>query len=421
MRIEIEKQTFTYLETVLRPLQRIAAKLGLTPITTEIVGEPRVETKSFIPREYRDRMDSFTYARQRVYTWLSVEINGEVPVLKGWKFLARVEHRREDGANLVHSHPSAGEEVPEIYRDRRECDHCGHNRYRKDTFIVKHVETGAYKQVGRTCLKDFMGHKNPEALAKYFAGIAEIEDYLKAFTSQASDDDFSEVGHGFRYVPQFQIEEILAFTSAWIRLDGYTSKTQAREREMVSTAECVVEHYGEPMRIEKAFGMDVFKVEYRDYQLAASTLKWLYEKKTTESHLNDYFYNLYTMAESGEVEYKDFGYIVSLIPSYQRDVAKATEKTRKEHKGEAKDEHFGEIKKREMFNFVCRNKFYTEGYYGVTVIHSFVDEEGREAVWFASKESDIEIGESYKVKATVKEHGEYHGKAQTVVTRVAVV
>ena len=48
-----------------------------------------------------------------------------------------------------------------------------------------------------------------------------------------------------------------------------------------------------------------------------------------------------------------------------------------------------------------------------------VDQEGREFAWFSSGTS-LEVGAQITIKGTVKEHRQYEGKKQTVLTRCKV-
>ena len=57
------------------------------------------------------------------------------------------------------------------------------------------------------------------------------------------------------------------------------------------------------------------------------------------------------------------------------------------------------------------------GRYGLTNIYEFRDEEGNYLVWFTSKILDFEIGDTVYLDGTIKEHKDYNGIPQTIVTR----
>jgi hypothetical protein len=60
------------------------------------------------------------------------------------------------------------------------------------------------------------------------------------------------------------------------------------------------------------------------------------------------------------------------------------------------------------------------GTYGETTIYRLKSGNNK-LTWFASGESDIEIGGKYKVKGTIKKHDEYRGEAVTMINRVKVL
>ena len=60
-------------------------------------------------------------------------------------------------------------------------------------------------------------------------------------------------------------------------------------------------------------------------------------------------------------------------------------------------------------------------YYGETnYIYKFKDESGNTIVWKTSCFQKTEVGETYEVKGKVKEHSEYNGDKQTVLTRCKI-
>lgn len=61
-----------------------------------------------------------------------------------------------------------------------------------------------------------------------------------------------------------------------------------------------------------------------------------------------------------------------------------------------------------------------DGYYGLTYLHTFV-KDGYTFTWFTSKDlEELEKGDIVTLKGTIKEHKEYKGYKQTVVTRCKI-
>lgn len=60
-------------------------------------------------------------------------------------------------------------------------------------------------------------------------------------------------------------------------------------------------------------------------------------------------------------------------------------------------------------------------YYGETnYIYKFVDEKGNSIVWKTSTFQEIEEGKAYEITGKIKEHNEYKGDKQTVLTRCKI-
>jgi hypothetical protein len=138
------------LNTLIAKLTRFNAKLtriNIAPITWKQVGH------------HDEPHPSMEHA---VVRYIDLEVEGIVPAVNGWSFIATVVHT--DDGNIIRAVP--GYTVPVEYRDRPTwCDHCKANRVRRDTYIVRH-DDGRVMQVGSSCLADFIGTQNPAGLTK---------------------------------------------------------------------------------------------------------------------------------------------------------------------------------------------------------------------------------------------------------------
>lgn len=63
---------------------------------------------------------------------------------------------------------------------------------------------------------------------------------------------------------------------------------------------------------------------------------------------------------------------------------------------------------------------YWESIYGTTYVYTFTDEKGNVIVWKTAKGMAIENGEKITLTGTIKEHSEYKGVKQTVLTRCKI-
>ncbi|NBX33291.1 MAG: hypothetical protein EBR07_11300, partial [Planctomycetes bacterium] len=70
------------------------------------------------------------------------------------------------------------------------CDHCGHARARKNTFVLAH-EDGRFFQVGSTCLKSFLHGQSAEDIVQFYGSLEEVSgDPEEPFFRTKSKDSY---------------------------------------------------------------------------------------------------------------------------------------------------------------------------------------------------------------------------------------
>jgi len=302
-----------------------------------------------------------------------VVVSGFAPVIEGWRFVAKIDH--DERGSVVRSF----EDVPEEFFNRGPvCDHCGQNRQRKQTFVL--VRDGEYKQVGSTCLKDFTGHADPMAVADFYATLEGMDEIIADF------DDF-ENGSG---------------RSEYVELDDYMACVVASYNDFGWIGRSAM---GLPTA-DEAIGRYV-KHEFSDAEsaMAVKVIDWARAEFDIESTAQ-YEHNMAVIFSQDFIKYQDIGYAASAIIGYKKSL-----------EVETNSEYVGDVKDRldlENLTLVFTKSF--DGYYGVSHLHKFVDESGNIFVWFTGSVL-LDEGEVYSGKGTVKEHKEYNGEKQTVLTR----
>ena len=413
----IPKENVKALETRLAKLAKVATKLGVPVITWATVAALAIERTC-----YEMVTNCYGETEWKPYRALveheAITIEGEPPKLSGWVFVATLQH--EGGVTLIRS---VEEGLPERFRTAspEHCDHCGTKRKRKETFVVRHEETGEYKQVGRSCLKDFLGHKSPEAIAEYFTDLAALLESLGAEP---------ERGESFPIV--WSLEEFLAVTSAAIEECGWVSKGMAYESagRKVATAVYVETHLhaGHNPSLSKSEKEKVmFEVGPTHVARGKEAAAWVEGLEGAEA-ASDYIHNLKAIVKLGYVAPKMSGYAASIVSSWARAKGEELKKSVLIANG---NEYVGEIKKRAEFLLTLLKVFWVETEWGNTAIHKFATPEGNAVTWFASNARVVEDregskgtmveGATYRVMATPKKHETYEGRPQTVVTRAKVL
>lgn len=351
------------------------------------------------------------------YDLIEVKIAGETPFIQGWALVGVLEHTPDFGSVIVHSVPE--QTVPVEYREAAPvCDHCGHNRLRKDTFVLKNVSTGEHKQIGRNCLSYFLPGVSPSeaaALCSFysepiFRDSTDCEDFNFYEGSVAVCWDHADI----------DLIRLWSITHAVMRNRGWVSKAISRETGQKATADLV--HL---MICPPAWGF-MSQDERKEYErlvrdcapteadkgIADKTMFWL---KNEVGSSDDYLHNLKVIAKTGFVNSRNLPLAVSAVGSYLR-YFEAQER-RKERK-EMASEWQGEVGKRmrglllEVYTVKC-----WDSQFGTVTFVGFKDTSGNIYTWKASKFLDVERGQKYLVTGTVKEHAEYKGSKQTTLQR----
>lgn len=208
-------------------LPEVAAKFEKLNRRAEKLGVPGVSFK--VERTYKEEKrvppawDEFGTSPKEswvtvVTEYADVSFQGDTPKLAGWEFCAVIEPLGQ--ANILRVVPGVGE-LPEKYRTAsNDCDHCQTRRRRKETYVVRETATGVYKQVGSTCVRDFLGGVTPDQI------LASLEIVLSAVACFGDPDEFD--GLGSRSAG-YNLEDFLALSSAIINKDGYVSRKACNE------------------------------------------------------------------------------------------------------------------------------------------------------------------------------------------------
>ena len=245
-----------------------AAKLGVKPVTFTVGAEQTI------------KMGVGSDAYYEVF--LPITVEGEAPVLNGWSFISKIEN--QDGQTIVRTIP--GVTLPEAYWNvnQERCEHCNINRPRNNTFIVKHT-SGVYKQVGSSCLKDFLDHSSPEKVLNHFAEFITLVD---------SFGDVSGEERGPTAKSRFSIESVIAVAIASIEKFGYRKTDQ-----LASTKDSVITHFLTRKPEDK------FEVTKEQAEKAPRVVEWMKGLPDT----SEFNHNLRSFANMQAVRLNSFGFI----------------------------------------------------------------------------------------------------------------
>ncbi len=334
--------------------------------------------------------------------YILIDVEGTA-IVNDWRFIASIEHTEK--GNIIKS--CCNIEVPErYYTSKSICEHCNSKRHRKDTYIVQNTQTGEFKQVGKSCLKDFTCGMSAEGVAWFISLFDELIEY----------EHITGCSHITNYIETVEAMQYIAET---IKHFGYIKSGEDRPTKRRAKDYYEVEHgmlngfFAKDARIK--FEEEMKSVSFNhnsDYakELTQNVFAWI----EAQEENNNYFHNLKTICSLEYVTFDKFGLLASVFPAYDMNLERKKQKEEEKEK-EKKSEYVGKIGDRitvKIDNFIVVTSWETQ--YGTTYIYKIVDTEGNIYTW---KTSGGIVGDTKEIIATVKAHNEYRETKQTELTR----
>lgn len=355
-----------------------------------------------IGEEYREILDENN--KKQTLRFILVDAEG-IAKINGWQFVAEIEHT--EGGNIIRK--SCDIEIPKTYYTADTvCEHCQSKRQRKFTYLIVN-ENGDFKQVGKTCLKDFTNGLDAGLVASYIAAFAEI------IAGEAPNTE----AYNENYIPTIQYLEYAAET---IKCFGYTKKDAYSQNR--STAQRAKDYYLSDQQKETASkwaqanleemaacGFDAQTEE--NAKFVRNALAWLNQQEAS----NDYMNNLKTVCGLSYLKDTHLGIASSLFVTYQNALDRQARQQQQEAAANS-SEWVGEIGQRiniEIAKITCVTGWETE--WGFTGVYKITDINNNIFTW---KTSNFIPDDAKTIKGTVKNHTEYKGIKQTELTRCII-
>ena len=394
-------------------LNRRALKLGMSPLVLTERGEEFGEIeRSIAERNEYGETEGYRTVKQTIRMVL-VTLQGTCPVVNGWQMAATIQH--EEGGNVLRTVPGFERTLPQRYRTAdTACEHCGLDRRRNDTYILV-SDAGAWKQVGRNCLADFLRSSDASGLAEMAEILAGLDSEMRAFEESMG-------GQGRTY---FSALELLTQVACCIRADGWCSRTMAKDSygkvATVDDALCCMD----PKWFAKqsATWQESHTCKPEDTERATAAIEWA--RALDIDVANDYLWNIRVVSQRELISARESGLAGSIIAAYNRAVE---QELKRKYERAHPSEWFGEIGARAVYTLTVTGLRDLESQWGLTTLVMMTDASGNKCKWFCSGSSPLKAGETYTVKATVREHETWTprdatdgaGVKTTVLSRVSV-
>ena len=376
---------------------------------------------------------------QKVRRYHVITVTPAKVAFDGWSFVAAIQHLTlDDGqrANVLAVAPAhQGRSLDPKYRNAHPvCEHCNTARKRNDTYIIEHEDQGL-KQVGRTCLRDYVGDADGTSILAYARFLAEFK--------RTVDED-SGWGSGSAY-SAYTCADVVPLLVHIIRTTGWISGGQAYDSYsgMVSTklvlTSLLANLGSSAANVKQDAQAVVDAITDADRDHGAAALAWIRDQDTDAIADNDYLWNLYVVCNSATIPDKGWGLFASLIAAYDRhlgDAIKAQRVVKQQaestylgspgdkigRKLTAADKRKGSTAHPEI-TVTLERTYDAETQWGYTTLVSLLDADGHVFTWWASGgacDADagrLKVGATYTLVATIKGHKEYNGIKQTLINR----
>jgi len=410
-KIDIPVAKKNYLQTKIDKINRKAKKMGCEPLVLVFDNE----------HVYTYNVDHYTGAKlafPRHIDMCTANLIYQIPIIEGYELIARLDiYPTVDGGNEVMVSAVPEKKVPAKYMNKTEihCDHCGWKRNRNHSILLQHTETGEYKEVGSTCVKDFFGID-----PKGFMLMASIK-FDELINGIDTDDRYQ---NEMKNSGGYDIIEVFAVSAAAIAKWGWLSKGKAWElnkeydASYISTASHVIDNLDrESAYYAKMDDSLKVHIENEDIELA----KKVYEYFTNlDPKNNDYLINCCKIIRIGYVPYNHIGITCSMVSAYNREIAKIEKIEADKKSGEVVSEWQGAVGQRlKDITVECTYTRTFQNDFGEQTLYAFKDANGNVyKTFYSGYKWSCEVGDIVMITGTVKKHNEFQGKKETMMNRV---
>ena len=335
-------------------------------------------------------------------------ITGEAPAYDGWTFLARIDARPQvDGSTgwTVNCAPGVLDtDVDRSILRSGACDHCNTVRVnRAKIMLVRNTETGEYKQVGTTCIKDFLGW----SAMPVFYSTSDVEGQM--------DDGWGSFGGGS--APEFTPTYVLAVAHAAVQVMGWAAKSSGKP----PTSGLVSDYlFGGNSKAAIEARKEIDPIIGAAQEIAPTILTTVRDEFAASTY--GYEANVYAVLNAQSVTSRDYDVLTSVVPAYERIVGNRAAREVEAAARAAKPEptHLGAKSDKVEFTGVITLALTVDGFsYNSTQRMIVVETETALVKLYtaAGWAYDVVSGDTVTLKATVKDLDTFKGQQQTVVTR----
>lgn len=339
-----------------------------------------------------------------VHEYLMVDVTYTTPrfILKdGWKIAGSVSVL-DTGAKFVRTY----RDIPKEMQDADMCrSHRNGTRHKRRYVVVIENESSELKQVGGSCIEKYLPC-SLDAMV-HLSGFSFDPDECSRRMTPIRDGDSC-------------FEEVVAL----IKENGFIKSKDEEGRRSTWEQMLTPYQYESPSANKEAYKyfmnmLRVYETKYSElYPIESFKEYWI---KRAEEDEGNFAFNMRNMIANKAgffIQMNQFPVFAGAAFGWILQLDKS-----REDKEPLLNEWFGNEKERHdlELKLVFIRAFGGNYYEDTTYLYCLRDADGRTFTTWTSRDGLIEEGKTAKVKATIKEHTEYNGTKQTVLTRMTVL
>lgn len=398
--MEVWTESQERLEAELGRLNHKASRIGAAPILYK-----------FLRSETRTRTVTETYQGTTTKTSFPVlahlyEVSGLDIAVDGWTIVGEIHPGDPEPVFITTPHPGTDPVDFSPYRSSPfSCDHCKAKRYRKQTYIIRHTD-GREMRIGSACLRGYVG--------KDQAAIILFRDHIHhRLAGEGEDYWWDDEVLQRRVRPLFRVRDLIVWAE-YLKEDmgGWVFKCTGGP----STNRIAADHVREGFLLAPGenfgFKPDLLRKAEESYDRVREFFRKLPPQEPGS------FGDKLAAALAVERVPWEFASLTAYAGQWMR-----SEEAKAEREREAvKSRHVGQIGDRvEMDVDLVHRVTYNNRFTGeLAYIYMLKDIDGNRLKWFTGVELDAAVGDILHIRGTVKDHVEYNGAEETVLTRVRV-
>lgn len=197
----------------LEALVKVSKRVGVPAPKWTLGPDYEYEFDALIQKGYDE--DEYEHFIEKVFD-VTIEIEQSIKMEGGWKLAAALIHETESIIQIDVDVEIPGRFSPKV----GVCEHCGRSYARVKSFLIVN-EAGEWKQIGKSCLKQFLGI-NPTSYISMFEAFSKFSNYIEA-------TGYGKNRGGRMENLAYNVEDMLRYTIGQVQRDGEFVKAEWKD------------------------------------------------------------------------------------------------------------------------------------------------------------------------------------------------